>query len=153
MASSSMEDRKEDARIYIISFLFFACIIGGGVFLSLYILFPQPKSWYPTAGLILVAIPWVFWFFAYIYSCLKPHEPEFNDSHRQTPATPASVATANSSRAESPVNSPGGGERHVRFGGVVVLGKEETSAGQREHEKEGHSPMKSERPLTLLVSS
>ncbi|XP_050225024.1 uncharacterized protein LOC126674592 isoform X2 [Mercurialis annua] len=70
--------RKGDARIYIVTAIFFSCIISGGVFLALYIFLPLHKSqpWFPTAGLILVAIPWFFWFLLYLYRCCSPkHTP------------------------------------------------------------------------------
>lgn len=168
-----MDERKGDARVYVVSFLFFACIVVGGVLLCLYIFLPQTNSasWYPIAGMIMVGIPWAFWFLAYLYRCCKPRvDPQLNEresSHGTTPpAAPASGATttANTSNAESPVHSPVG-ERRVHFGAVIVLGNDEYS-GQRElgHTKEVHGPRddadkpavgsrESEMPLTLSVSS
>lgn len=138
-----MEERKGDARIYIISLLFFACIVTGGVLLCLYIFLPQTQSasWYPVAGIILVGIPWAFWLFAYLYRCLKPSagDPkpnEYESSHGPTPpAAPASGATTtpNTSSAESPVQSSCA-QRRVHFGAVVVLGDEEGGGGQRERD-------------------
>lgn len=170
-----MDERKGDARIYVVSFLFFDCIVAGGVLLCLYIFLPQtnPASSYPIAGMVLVGIPWAFWFLAYLYGCCKPRadpQPEERESsHGQAPpAAPASdpTTTANTSNAESPVNSPVG-ERHVRFGAVIVRGNEDCG-DQREldHAKEVHGPRddadadklavgsrESEMPLTLSVSS
>ncbi|KAF3968866.1 hypothetical protein CMV_007288 [Castanea mollissima] len=177
-----MEARKEDLRIYIISFLFFSCIVCGGVFLSIYLFLPQSQSssWYPIVGLILVGVPWLFWFLAYLYRCIKPRhdESEINQGgcNNDGPCPPAVSATSD----ESPLDSPGGGggERRVHFGAVIVLGKEadqgvgqgghdivvtETNVSQcnpamdeheRHHDNKGLVGFReSEMPLSLKVSS
>ncbi|KAK4593652.1 hypothetical protein RGQ29_017670 [Quercus rubra] len=174
-SSLSMEARKEDVRIYIISFLFFSCIVCGGVFLSIYLFLPQSQSsaWYPIAGLILVGVPWLFWFLAYLYRCIRPSHDQ-SEINYSRPSPPAVSAT---SEEECPFDSPGGGggERRVHFGAVVVLGKEaDQGVGQRGHdivvtETNGNSAMdeherhhdndglvgfrESEMPLSLRVSS
>ena len=175
-----MEARKEDVRIYIISFLFFSCIVCGGVLLSIYLFLPQSQSstWYPIAGLILVGVPWLFWFLAYLYRCIRPghDKSEINEGgcSNGRPCPPAVSAT---SEEECPLDSPcgGGGERRVHFGAVVVLGKEaDQGVGQRGHdivvtETNGNSAVdeherhhdnnglvvfrESEMPLSLRVSS
>ncbi|XP_050225023.1 uncharacterized protein LOC126674592 isoform X1 [Mercurialis annua] len=135
--------RKGDARIYIVTAIFFSCIISGGVFLALYIFLPLHKSqpWFPTAGLILVAIPWFFWFLLYLYRCCSPkHTPcppcksipgseeteasaiaptntyvvDDDESHLRSLTTP----TPPLQQQQQP---PDDGERHVHFGGVVVI--------------------------------
>ncbi|KAF5451852.1 hypothetical protein F2P56_026915 [Juglans regia] len=130
-----MEERKGDARVYIISFMFFACIVTGGILLFLYIFVPQADSasWYPIVGMILVGIPWAFWLFTYLYRCIKPSTDtqlsKQNSSHRSTQPVGGATNTDNSRSLESPLNSPcGGGQRRVHFGAVVVLGNEDNSA-------------------------
>lgn len=129
-----MDERKGDVRIYVVSILFFACIVAGGVLLCLYIFLPQTNSTssYPVAGMILVGIPWAFWFLACLYRCCKPRadqQPDEYESNRgpSPPTVPASGATtaANTSNEESPVNSPVGDQRRVHFGAVIVLGNDE----------------------------
>ncbi|KAK9911533.1 hypothetical protein M0R45_035434 [Rubus argutus] len=146
-----MEERKGDARVSIISALFFTCIVAGGVFLFLYMLLPveQAKPWYPIAGLILVAVPWFFWVLTCVYRCFKPGgsiNTQSEGSGRYvkagggssrtatTPPITSSVPTiANaSSAAGSPVNSPGSDQRHVQFAGVVVMGSDDGNGGQNQ---------------------
>ncbi|KAG6725760.1 hypothetical protein I3843_02G037200 [Carya illinoinensis] len=130
-----MEERKGDARIYVISFMFFACIVTGGSLLFLYIFVPQTDSasWYPIVGMILVGIPWAFWLFTYLYRCIKPSTDaqlnEQDSSRAPTPPLGGATNTENSWSLESPINSPcSGGQRRVHFGAVVVLGNEDNSA-------------------------
>ncbi|KAL5549639.1 hypothetical protein UlMin_004870 [Ulmus minor] len=127
-----MEQRKGDVRVYVVSGLFFSCIITGGVFLSLYIFLPetQTSNWYPIAGMVLVAIPWAFWFFTYVYRCFKPNQPPPQPENSIREAAPSTVATttmANPSTNEE--HSPmGGGERRVQFGPVIVMGSNDDSS-------------------------
>ncbi|XP_017976754.1 PREDICTED: uncharacterized protein LOC18599679 [Theobroma cacao] len=132
-----MEGRKQgDVRIYIVSTLFFACIVAGGVFLCLYMLRPDEESapWYPVAGIILVGIPWIFWIGAYAYrccaySCCQNGGGNVNRAHissakTQTYASPGPAARSmrSSEYENSPLKSPNGDHRHVHFGEVVVMG-------------------------------
>lgn len=72
-----MDQRKGDVRAYIVSGIFFSCIVSGGIFLGLYMFLPQTQSsaWYPILGMILVSIPWTFWFFTFLYWCFKRDQP------------------------------------------------------------------------------
>ncbi|KAF3542115.1 hypothetical protein F2Q69_00018962 [Brassica cretica] len=68
-----MEQRRGDPRIYIVALLFLSCILSGGVLLGLYLLLPDPNPLFLPAGMFFAGIPWLFWFLAYLYSCvLKP---------------------------------------------------------------------------------
>ncbi|KAL6124680.1 hypothetical protein ACLB2K_077192 [Fragaria x ananassa] len=146
-----MEERKGDVRVSIISALFFTCIVAGAVFLFLYMLLPGEKAklWYPIVGLILVAVPWLFWFVTCAYRCFKPGDSctQIDGSGRYVkasggggssrhtattaPATSSVPTIANtSSAAGSPVNSPSGNHRHVQFAGVVVMGNDDGNRGQ-----------------------
>ncbi|GAV88343.1 hypothetical protein CFOL_v3_31766 [Cephalotus follicularis] len=126
-----MEERKTDARIYIVTCLFFACIIAGGVLLGLYLIMPstQSSNRYPIAGMILVGIPWAFWFFAYLYRCFKPSGPQiqqanFNNNHAaSSKAAPTTTLMYHEELGGSPVHSPNGGP-HVQFGVVTVMGSD-----------------------------
>ncbi|XP_050386632.1 uncharacterized protein LOC126802951 [Argentina anserina] len=148
-----MEERKGDVRVSIISAVFFTCIVAGAVFLFLYMLLPgkKVKLWYPIVGLILVAVPWLFWTVTCAYRCLKPGDSctqidgsgrydkadagggGGGSSHTATtaPASSSVAMIANaSSAAGSPVNSPSGNQRHVQFAGVVVMGGNDGNGGQ-----------------------
>lgn len=52
----------------ITSFLCFS-LVAGGICLSLYLIYPpsQNTNWLPLVGVILVAIPWIFWFLTCMY--------------------------------------------------------------------------------------
>ncbi|KAF5749262.1 hypothetical protein HS088_TW04G01227 [Tripterygium wilfordii] len=177
-----MEGKRGDIRIYIISGFILACILAGGIFLGLYIFLPvaESQSWYPIAGIVLVAIPWAFWFFMYIYRCCSPKNVQFQERsnmHRSAaPSTTTRATTNQRLSVDSPTSSPDG-KRHVHFGAVVVLGTadkvnnvgggdgdeedlEENNSG-RQHEgrvtldekPDSVSSRESELPLTLGMSS
>uniref|UniRef100_A0A6N2K9R2 Uncharacterized protein n=1 Tax=Salix viminalis TaxID=40686 RepID=A0A6N2K9R2_SALVM len=125
-----MDERKGDLRIYAAVALFSACLVSGGVLLVLYIFLPlsNVKSWYPIAGMILVAAPWVFWFLTYIYQCIRPPVDFTRSEPCKSPA--GSPFSGKEGAAISPRNPPfddeprrpsSDGIRHVHFGGVVVV--------------------------------
>lgn len=140
-----MDQRKGDPRIYIVTLLFLSCIISGGVLLGLYLVFSDPNPLFLQAGMFFVGVPWLFWFLAYVYSCvLKPctvsvsksvanFDPEKGEE-KNVNKIPENV-TATSTSDQAPRNSPRDGEKHVQFGNVVVLGDEE--GGKEEEEEEG----------------
>ncbi|KAJ0261107.1 putative membrane lipoprotein [Hirschfeldia incana] len=65
--------RRGDPRIYIVTLLFLSCILSGGILLGLYLHLPDPNPLFLPAGMFFVCVPWLFWFLAYLYSCvLKP---------------------------------------------------------------------------------
>ncbi|XP_058099710.1 uncharacterized protein LOC131244065 [Magnolia sinica] len=70
------EKRSSDLRIWIVSSLFFLFILSGGTFLGMYITHPETtdNGWYPIAGMVLVAIPWFFWFMTFVYRCCIKEE-------------------------------------------------------------------------------
>ncbi|KAF5735284.1 hypothetical protein HS088_TW15G00786 [Tripterygium wilfordii] len=177
-----MEEKRGDIRIYIITGFIFVCIVAGGIFLGLYIFLPvaESKSWYPIAGIVLVAIPWAFWFLMYIYRCCAPknvQSQERSNMHRSAAPSTTTRTTNERLSVESPISSPDG-KRHVHFGAVVVLGTgdkvnnvgggdeddeddlEENNSG-RQHEgrvtldekSDLVASRESEMPLTLGVSS
>ncbi|CAL0329534.1 unnamed protein product [Lupinus luteus] len=136
-----MGDRKGDTTIYIIYGFFFACIIGGGVFLCLYIIQPNDSesiTWYVISGMTLVAIPWLFWFLIYLYRCFcfRPHDVQFVDEGSRSPkSSPKKTSNFNSCDAKSPPHSPmEGRERRVHFGVVVEM--EDDDDGQEHHHHE-----------------
>ncbi|EOA22487.1 hypothetical protein CARUB_v10003140mg [Capsella rubella] len=143
-----MDQRKGDPRIYIVTLLFLSCILSGGVLLGLYLVLSDPNPLFLQAGMIFVGVPWLFWFLAYVYSCvLKPctlsvsksvanfdpekgdHEKNVNNNNK----VPENV-TAASDSDPAPRNSPREGEKHVQFGNVVVLGDKEGGGGGKEEE-------------------
>ncbi|KFK25982.1 hypothetical protein AALP_AA8G187800 [Arabis alpina] len=94
--------------------------------------------------MVFVGVPWLFWFLAYVYSCvLKPctvsvsksvanFDPEKGEETKKIPeiATPTPASSDHTAR-----NSPSSreGEKHVQFGNVVVLGDQEEE-GKEENE-------------------
>ncbi|XVE90356.1 hypothetical protein DITRI_Ditri20bG0070900 [Diplodiscus trichospermus] len=144
-----MEERKQgDARIYILSTLFFACIVAGGVFLCLYLFQPEAEStpWYAVIGIILVGIPWIFWICAYIYRCCSSCCGPRNGGNAsrvhnsltktQSYASPGPVARSvhPSENGDSLLRSPNGDQRRVHFGEVVVMGS--SKYNQNDHSDE-----------------
>ncbi|XP_068344193.1 uncharacterized protein [Pyrus communis] len=146
-----MEERKGDARVSVISGLFFICIIAGGVLLFLYMLLPEEKSqpWFPPAGMVLVAIPWAFWITTCIYRCFRPaaathtgdsgHYAKAGSSRAATIPTTSGALTAGiaSSATDSPVHSPNG-DRRVQFAAVVVMGNEDQGGHGGQNGKDNH---------------
>ncbi|KAJ4910632.1 putative membrane lipoprotein [Raphanus sativus] len=107
-----MEQRRGDPRIYIVTLLFLSCIVTGGVLLGLYLLLPDPDPLFLTAGMFFVGIPWLFWFLAYLYSCvLKPC----------TVSVSKSVASFDPEKGEEKNNKNiSEGEKNVQLENVVV---------------------------------
>lgn len=95
------QGRAGDPRIYVVTALFLVCIISGGFLLGLYIFLPPKnvRTWYPAAALILLGIPWIFWFFTYFYRCIRPHNVSLN----QQPSK-SSVGSPTFDRGASPVS-------------------------------------------------
>lgn len=131
-----MDQRKGDARIYIVTLLFLSCIISGGVFLGLYLLLSDPNPLFLQAGMFFVGVPWLFWFLAYVYSCvLKPctvsvsksvanFDPEKGNTDNNVNKIPENTTSA-SDPVTTATTPRGEGEKKVQFGDVVVLGNEE----------------------------
>ncbi|CAN6839878.1 unnamed protein product [Brassica oleracea] len=128
-----MEQRRGDPRIYIVTLLFLSCILSGGVLLGLYLLLPDPNPLFLPAGMFLAGIPWLFWFLAYLYSCvLKPCTVSVSKS--VTSFDPEKGVEKNNKRikenatsASDPVAAvePMEGERHMQLGNVVVEQEQE----------------------------
>ncbi|CAN8243962.1 unnamed protein product [Cochlearia groenlandica] len=121
-----MDQRKSDPRIYIITLLFLSCILTGGVLLGLYMLLSDPNPLFLQVGMFFVCVPWLFWFLAYLYSCvLKPCT--LSVTNHVVDFDPEKAVNNNKilENATSPLDqaiSPNEGEKHVQFGNVVVLG-------------------------------
>ncbi|PKA66780.1 hypothetical protein AXF42_Ash003436 [Apostasia shenzhenica] len=109
------EGKAGDACVWFITCLFFLVILAGGAFLVLYVTLPESEetAWLPVAGMILVAIPWLFWLMTCMYRTIPWRKPDGG-------------AAAMDSQEESP-----GGARRVRFGVATVIGPEDgdSSAG------------------------
>ncbi|KAF8035070.1 hypothetical protein BT93_C1180 [Corymbia citriodora subsp. variegata] len=136
-----MGERDGNAWVCAIISLFFVCVLAGGVFLSIYLLLPamQSNRWLYLAGLVLEAIPWCFWLLGYLYYCLRRRPA--NNPPKGFPARVHSTAVAPepapANYPESPAkDSPHSRDndddekRHVHFGAVVVMGKEEQNGHQ-----------------------
>ncbi|KAH1069232.1 hypothetical protein AAZX31_03G083000 [Glycine max] len=123
-----MGDRKGDVRIYLISGLFLASTVGGGIFLCMYIIYSNSEyvRYYLIAGMTLVAVPWWFWFLIFLYRCcFKPKVGQQFDNRGKVGATKNCSLTAvvtNPSGKKSPDEFLDDGGRHVHFGAVVEMG-------------------------------
>ncbi|GAU26207.1 hypothetical protein TSUD_354290 [Trifolium subterraneum] len=161
-----MGDRKGDVRMYVISIFFFACTIGGGIFLCIYILLPDAEAVpaYLFAGMTLVAIPWLSWFLIFIYRCIRPHVGHQNNNNNNRGGNNATIWTPKTTQTDvppvvtspsgvkSPVHSPGGGERHVQFGAVVEMGNGFGGGDEEQHHNEDQwSKEEQEKPTLVLV--
>ncbi|XP_057458542.1 uncharacterized protein LOC130749237 [Lotus japonicus] len=126
-----MGDRKGDARIYVISVLFLACTIGGGVLLFVYIRAPDLESvtLYLIVGMTLVAIPWLFWLLIYMYRCFRPVNVQFDENHHNhignsrkgSPKSGLTTSVTSPYGVKSSDHSPASGERRVHFGAIVEM--------------------------------
>ncbi|XP_027337031.1 uncharacterized protein LOC113850658 [Abrus precatorius] len=140
-----MGDRKGDVRVYLISGIFLACTIGGGIFLCMYIILPNSTfaRFYLIAGMTLVAIPWFCWLLIYLYRCFDHINAKFDEHHDhgryhnhdhedvRTPKHAPTTAVTNSCE-KNPINSPVGEDRHVHFGAVIEIDNE----GQEHHHED-----------------
>ncbi|KAL2514092.1 uncharacterized protein Fot_28063 [Forsythia ovata] len=101
-----MEEGKEgDIRVPLVSSLFCLCLTTGGIFLVLYVFYPNlSQPWYPIAALTLIGSPWLFWFLVYIYTCIKccchghPVDNAQNSRCHTGSSRPRNDSTVNSSR-------------------------------------------------------
>lgn len=163
-----MEERKGDARIFIISGLIFLCIISGGFLLCLYLFLPESQTpdWYPIVGIVLVSTPWIFWLLVYLHHCLKPTKVQLNalgsnnnnSSNNKTEANNNNNGGATTEGNLGEVESPGGGKRRVHFGAVVVMGKQPQLDRNFSHESNSKqpttmAPKENEVPLRSSTSS
>ncbi|CAF1887687.1 hypothetical protein YC2023_014279 [Brassica napus] len=156
-----MEQRRGDPRIYIVTLLFLSCILSGGVLLGLYLLLPDPNPLFLPAGMFLAGIPWLFWFLAYLYSCvLKPCTVSVSknvtsfDPEKGVEKNSKSI-TENATSASDPVAAvePMEGERHVQLGNVVVEQEQEQENG-RLSSRRSHDDEDCDRtPLRLSVGN
>ncbi|KAL5982739.1 hypothetical protein ACLOJK_016815 [Asimina triloba] len=143
-------ERTTDLRIWIVSSLFFVFIIAGGTFLGLYIAHPETEenSWYPVAGMVLVAIPWFFWFMTFCYRCcLKAY---INPQVAVAPPNKgggwgiARSAPANAAGDDSPGDDDGAWRVGVEQAGGADPGH---GAGRNSHDGSARTSGESERPL------
>ncbi|KAJ0231494.1 putative membrane lipoprotein [Hirschfeldia incana] len=141
-----MEQRRGDPRIYIVSLLFLSCILSGGVLLGLYLLLPDPNPLFLPAGMFFAGIPWLFWFLAYLYSCvLKPCTVSVSksvgsfDPEKGVEKNSKSIKE-NATSASDPVAAvePMEREKHVQIENVVVEQEQENGrlSSRRSHDDE-----------------
>ncbi|KAG6477154.1 hypothetical protein ZIOFF_066406 [Zingiber officinale] len=59
--------------VWLVSCCFLMVLLAGGVLLALYIVLPESPDTasFPVAGVVLVAIPWLFWLVTCTYRCTK----------------------------------------------------------------------------------
>uniref|UniRef100_A0A7C9D698 Uncharacterized protein n=1 Tax=Opuntia streptacantha TaxID=393608 RepID=A0A7C9D698_OPUST len=67
------EHPAEKCFIWIVSAFLFICVSSGGALLVLYLCQPETStsSWYPVVGILLVCLPWLFWFVTFLYRLLS----------------------------------------------------------------------------------
>lgn len=129
----AMEDKRSgDGRIWAVTFVFLLCIVGGGALLAVYIMSPAEgvdTYRYAVAGMVLVAIPWLFWLLTFLYRCSckasRPGSPTRDRGGVAAAAVLTAVVGTGTTTVAMPAEaldqSVGGGERRVRFGGATVL--------------------------------
>lgn len=129
-----MEDKRSgDGRIWAVTCVFLLCIVGGGALLAVYIMPPAEgvdAYRYAVAGMVLVAIPWLFWLLTFLYRCsckASRRASAMQNSGRaavaaavSTPVVGAGTTTV-AMPAEALDQSVWCGERRVRFGGPTVF--------------------------------
>uniref|UniRef100_A0A2C9VAF2 Uncharacterized protein n=1 Tax=Manihot esculenta TaxID=3983 RepID=A0A2C9VAF2_MANES len=145
---SSTEERKGDPRFYLLSAFFFSCIVTGGLFLGLYIFLPpdETQPWYPIPGLILVAIPWIFWFLTYIYRCIRPKNAQIIFANpSQDPHLMHSLNDVQEYCTKE--HSSNDGRGHVHSEGVIVIREyEEDDHENNSRNDDGDDNMKAQKP-------
>ncbi|KAG6479957.1 hypothetical protein ZIOFF_063434 [Zingiber officinale] len=64
--------------VWLVSCCFLMVLLAGGVLLALYIVLPESPDTasFPVAGVVLVAIPWLFWLVTCTYRCTKACDVE-----------------------------------------------------------------------------
>ncbi|XP_008781675.1 uncharacterized protein LOC103701418 [Phoenix dactylifera] len=144
-----LEARPDRKRFWLVSCLLFIVLLIGGTFLVLYITHPANEIpfWFPIAGMILVAIPWLFWIMTCVYRSIAVRKDDVERppirAAAVAPAGGGAAATTNSPATDTPVDSPGGA-RKVRFGHATVIGSDVAggmSEMPQEHEADGdHTP-------------
>lgn len=149
---SSTEERKGDPRFYLLSAFFFSCIVTGGLFLGLYIFLPpdETQPWYPIPGLILVAIPWIFWFLTYIYRCIRPKHAT-NHLCKSIPRSTSGESQMHSlndvQEYSTKEHSSNEGRGHVHSEGVIVIREyEEDNHENNSRNDDGDDNMKAQKP-------
>ncbi|KAJ4950124.1 hypothetical protein NE237_026956 [Protea cynaroides] len=130
------EEKKDDSRMYVVSGLFFICILAGGSCLALYIKLPETTwtIWYAIIGMVLVGIPWTFWFLICVYRCctypVPVNERRLSSNKMEAPAQIVVARTSGTATgtSNSPIDSPAG--RHVRFGAATVVGAQDSNSAE-----------------------
>ncbi|KAG0499765.1 hypothetical protein HPP92_004456 [Vanilla planifolia] len=148
------DGKSGDACVWFITCIFFLLILSGGAFLVLYIALPESNdnAWLPVAGMVLVAIPWLFWITTCVYRLSFPWLCAVPCCTVASPPAQVPGATVES-EAESP-----GGARRVRFGAPKVIATQESGGvvGGGEKRPDGGSSSldsrESEAPLALSMS-
>ncbi|KAK8628087.1 hypothetical protein V6N13_063799 [Hibiscus sabdariffa] len=117
---------QDDVRIYIVSTFFLVSVVTGGAFLCIYMFQPEDNStpWYPVVGIVLVGIPWIFWITTYMYRCVAHCFCESKGGNSNREHSSLTKKQSCSSKGSRPGTSDGD-QRHVRFGGVEVVGRRE----------------------------
>ncbi|XP_073007516.1 uncharacterized protein [Typha latifolia] len=136
------EGKAGNIYVWLISVLFFLVLLAGGVFLALYIFLPVDvvPPWFAFVGMILVALPWMFWILTCIYRC---GARRLVREQQQPPVRAAAVAPSASSKSGSSIaGSQGGARRVVRFGNATTVGSPDAAAKappQQGHNSDGSS--------------
>ncbi|KAL4183822.1 hypothetical protein AMTRI_Chr11g157050 [Amborella trichopoda] len=146
-----MEHRSDNACLWLVSCLLLLVIMAGGVLLALDIAMPESEStqWFRPTGMVLVGIPWFFWFTTALYRVF------LHDNPRKSSSPAAGARSSLDSAAPAPQAGPGahadghvGSEgmeedndsqrgRRVRFGQVIVMGPNAKGKGGCEGEGDG----------------
>ncbi|KAG0453588.1 hypothetical protein HPP92_024892 [Vanilla planifolia] len=71
--------------VWSVTGLLFLSLVAGGSFLVLYVFLPpsEADAWFPTAGIILVGIPWIFWIVTCSYRSIRWRTGDSGDEEEQ----------------------------------------------------------------------
>ncbi|XP_057978562.1 uncharacterized protein LOC131164968 [Malania oleifera] len=137
------DPRAGSCLVWLVSSILLAATLTGGIFLSVYIIFPEPRPWLPVAGVSLVCLPWFFWFLTFLYRVFSQlcggraggggtgggagggnggNNINVANAMSTGDAPPPEEGRPSGDEEDSPVVSPGTGARRVHFGGAVVVG-------------------------------
>uniref|UniRef100_A0A3Q7J8W3 Uncharacterized protein n=1 Tax=Solanum lycopersicum TaxID=4081 RepID=A0A3Q7J8W3_SOLLC len=120
-----MNEREEDLRVPLISFLLCLCVLIGGIFLFLYLFVPNlSEPWFPPIALILIGFPWLLWVLTYIYTCIKRCfgvSRNNTDSNRQISRRASTMANSRMARNASTTNgSNNAKEKQAQLGSASL---------------------------------
>ncbi|KAJ8479104.1 hypothetical protein OPV22_022831 [Ensete ventricosum] len=146
------DGRARNVCIWFISCFFFLILLVGGSLLVLYIVLPESQDtvWFPVAGFVLVAFPWLFWITTCIYRTVRAPKYDVERPPVRAAAVAPAVAAGAPPASDSPVNSPdGGGANADATAGAAPRGRDVDGDARDDSSLNSHE---SEEPLASSMS-